>query len=75
MLFRYFYGKIAKLFANSRDLDQMSHSDLDLHCLLVTHFGISRLKWVNNKMNRAIQTCSRLYSIFFFFFFFQESKA
>ena len=39
-----------KLFANSGDPDQMLHSaasDLGLHCLPVTHLGVSSLQWVN----------------------------
>ena len=41
---------MAKLFANSGDLDQMSHfavSDLGLYCLPITLLRVSRLKWVN----------------------------
>ena len=37
-----------KLFANSGDPNQMSHSevpDLGLHCLPVTLLGVSRLQW------------------------------
>ena len=37
------------LFAKSEDTDQMLHfavSDLGLHCLLITHLEILRLKWV-----------------------------
>ena len=47
------YSKINKhveLFANSGDHDQTPHSaasDLGLHRLLVTHLGVSSLKWVN----------------------------
>ena len=40
---------MAKLFANSGDPDQMLQnvaSDLGLHCLPITLFGVSRLKWV-----------------------------
>ena len=38
---------MAELFANIGDPDQMSHSvvsDLGLHCLPITLFGVSRLK-------------------------------
>ena len=38
-----------KLFANSGDPDQtprFAASDLGLHCLSVTHLGVSRLQWV-----------------------------
>ena len=45
-----FLLKMAKLFANSGDPDQTLHSaasDLGLHCLPVTHLGVSRLQWVN----------------------------
>ena len=41
--------KIAKLFANSGDPDQMPHSaasDLGLHCLQITLLQVSRLQWV-----------------------------
>ena len=40
---------MVELFANSEDPDQMSHSaasDLGLHCLPITHLGVSRLQWV-----------------------------
>ena len=40
---------MAKLFANSGEPDQMPHSvasDLGLHCLPATFFGISRLKCI-----------------------------
>ena len=40
---------MVELFANSEDPDQMLHSaasDLDLHCLLITHLGVFRLQWV-----------------------------
>ena len=40
---------MAKLFANSRDPDQMllnAASDLGLHCLQLTILGASRLKWM-----------------------------
>ena len=49
MKFRYFYSKMAKLFANSGDPDQTSHSavsELALHCLPRTLLGVSRLQWV-----------------------------
>ena len=40
---------MVELFAKSGDPDQMQHSaasDLGLHCLPVTLFGVSRLQWV-----------------------------
>ena len=46
---RYSERKLAKLFANSEDPDQMLHSvesDLGLSCLPITRFRVSRLKWV-----------------------------
>ena len=46
-----FLRKMAKLFANSGDPDQMPHSaasDLGLHCLPVDLCGVSRLQWVND---------------------------
>ena len=39
---------MVELFANSAELDQMPHSavsDLGLHCLPVTHLGVSSLQW------------------------------
>ena len=45
---------MVKLFANNGDPDQMLHSsasDLGLHCLPITLFGVSRLQWV--KFRRA----------------------
>ena len=41
--------KMAKLFANSEDPDQMPHfalSDLVLHCLPITFLGVYRLQWI-----------------------------
>ena len=52
MWFRYSWRKIAELFANSGDPDQMPHSvasDLGLHCLPITLLGVSRLQWVKVK--------------------------
>ena len=43
---------MAKLFANSGDPDQTSHSaasDLGLHCLPTTLLWVSRLQWVNGE--------------------------
>ena len=43
---------MAKLFANSKDPDQMpcsAVSDLGLHCLPATLLGDSRLQWVKRK--------------------------
>ena len=40
---------MVELFANSGDPDQMSLSaafDMDLHCLPITLFGVSRIQWV-----------------------------
>ena len=40
---------MAKLFANSGDPDQMPYfvaSDLGMHCLPITLFGVFRLKWI-----------------------------
>ena len=45
-----FQKKIAVLFANSGDSDQMTHSvvsDMGLHCLPITLLEVFRLKWVN----------------------------
>ena len=51
MRLRYSYRKMVELFANSGYPYQMPHSenvasDLDLHCLLITILGVSRLQWV-----------------------------
>ena len=49
MCFRHTKRRMAKLFANSGDADQKPHSaasDQGLHCLPVTLFGVSRIKWV-----------------------------
>ena len=51
---------MAKLFVNSKQPDQMSHSaasklsDLGLHHLPITPLGISRLKWVKFGMGLFI---------------------
>ena len=48
---------MAKLFAKSGDPDQMPHSvasDLGLHCLPITLFGVSRLKWVKADSDKFI---------------------
>ena len=42
--------EMAKLSANSAELNQTPHSvvsDLGLHCLPITLLGVSRLKWVS----------------------------
>ena len=60
MRFIYFQRKMAKLFANSGDLDQTprsAESDLALHCLPIALQRVSRLQWVN-----------------FFFFFFEKIR-
>ena len=49
---------MVELFANSGDPDQMPHSvvaDLGLHCLSVTHLGVSSLQWVNYKEPSKIE--------------------
>ena len=41
-----------ELFANSGDPDQTPHSaasDLGLHCLPVTHYGVPSLQWVTKE--------------------------
>ena len=53
MHFRYSYRKMAKLFANIGDPDQMpcsATSDLGLHCLPINLLGLSRLQWVNRSL-------------------------
>ena len=49
---------MAEVFANSEDPDQSPHSaasDLGLHCLPITFFGVFRLQWVkqNNGLSRV----------------------
>ena len=42
---------MVELFANNEDPDQMPYSavsDLGMHCLLITHLGVSRLQWVKD---------------------------
>ena len=54
---------MAELFANSEDTDQMLHSvasDLGLHCLPITHLGVSRLQWV-----KIIEKCLECYLLQF----------
>ena len=51
MRFTYSYRKMAKLFANIGDPDQMPRSaasDLGLHCLPITLLLVSRLQWVKS---------------------------
>ena len=58
MKFRYSYRKKAKLFANSGTPDQTPCSaapDLGLHCLPITHLGVSRLQWVKESSGVAYQ--------------------
>ena len=50
---RIFLEKLAKLFANSGDPDQMLHyaaSDLDLYCLPITLLCLSRLQWLKTSL-------------------------
>ena len=59
MRFRYSLRKIAKLFANSGDTDQLLHSaasDLGLHCLPITFLGVSRLQWASNSFQVLLVT-------------------
>ena len=58
MRFTYSYRKMAKLFANSGDPDQMPHSvasDLGLHCLPSTLLRVFRLQWVNEEVQEVPQ--------------------
>ena len=53
MRFTYSWGKMAKLFADSGDPDQMPHSaapDLGLHCLPITLLWVFRLQWANQEL-------------------------
>ena len=52
MRFRYFYRKMAKLFANSGNTDQRLHSavsDLGLLYVPITFLGVFRLQWVKGE--------------------------
>ena len=58
MRFRYSYRKMAEVFANSEDPDQMPQnvaSDLGLHCLPITLLGVSRLQWVNTEVLDTVE--------------------
>ena len=53
---------MAELFANRGEPDKMPQdaaSELHLHCLPVTLFGVYRLKWVNSAMMRVFSTEDR----------------
>ena len=53
MIFTYSLRKMAELFANSGDPDQMPHSaasDLGLHYLPITLLRVSRLQWVKTSL-------------------------
>ena len=57
---------MVELFANSGDPDQTPHSsasDLGLHCLPVTHLGVSNFHWVNAKRCIVISKCCHCYSV------------
>ena len=59
IFYRYSLRKMVKLFANSGDPDQKPHSaasDLGLHCLPVTHLGVSSLQCVTH----VKPTCSNI---------------
>ena len=54
---------MAKLFANSADLDQMPYSaasDLGLHCLPVTPLGVSRLQLLSQCLHYGKSGSQRL---------------
>ena len=58
MRFTYSQRKMAKIFANSGDPDQMPHSvvsDLGLHCLTVTLLPVSRLQWVSIGLSKYFE--------------------
>ena len=49
---------MAKLIANNGDPDQtprFAASDLDQHCLQITHLGISRLQWIKRPETKMAQ--------------------
>ena len=63
---------MAEVFANSEDPDQMPRSaasDLGLHCLSITHLGVSRLQWV------SLKAPSKFVASIFFFFFSRRNMA
>ena len=52
MRLRYYYRRMAKLFANSGDPDQTPHSvasDLGLHCLTITLLRVSGIQWIKRQ--------------------------
>ena len=54
-MMKIFRKKIVELFANSGDPDQtprFAASDLGLHCLPVTHLGVSSLQWVSREVSK-----------------------
>ena len=60
MRLRYSKKKMAKLFANSEDTDQMPHfaaSDLGLHCLSITLSRVDRLQWNYIKPQNRMHGC------------------
>ena len=53
-----------ELISNRGDPDQTPHSaasDLDLHCLPITHLGVSRLQWVKLKKVSHLEISQPLY--------------
>ena len=54
MRLRYSWRKMAEAFANSEYPDQTPHiaaSDLGLQCMPITLLGVSRLQWVNSRVD------------------------
>ena len=63
MRFTYFKRKMAKLFANSGDPDQMLHSvgsDLGMHYLPVTLLWASGLQWVKPQHNQSEEMFNKI---------------
>ena len=66
---------MGELFANSGDPDQISRSvasDMGLHCLPVTHLGVSSLQWVKLPQPRQhsdlVIKAKKIYVAFFFLY-------
>ena len=74
MKFTYSYRKMAKLLANSGDLDQTLHSaasDQGLHCLPITLLRVSRLQWVKVPFKLVADDII----FFFLYIYFPENNA
>ena len=69
MRFTYSYRKMAKLFANSGDPDQMPHSaasDLGLHCLPSTFYGSPDYNGLMKKFRKCHNGRSQRHKLWLF---------